>query len=165
MDESKFWSMIETAWTKVRNTAKARQKLVLGQLSEDKALDLEEKIGQTVITALAEMLRELSAEHLLTFDRILEQKLHDIDREDIHERTDGSDDGFLYCRGFIVAAGREFYDAVVNRPEVAVADAECEEMCYISLHIYEEKFGEMPPSGVSRESFGNPAGWPESAEG
>jgi hypothetical protein len=35
----------------------------------------------------------------------------------------------LYARGFIVAMGRDFYDAVAGDPEVAVHHAECEEMC------------------------------------
>ncbi|MET8089612.1 hypothetical protein [Micromonospora sp. NPDC005220] len=49
-------------------------------------------------------------------DPVVERKLHDIDREDIHEVTDGSDDGFLYARGFIVALGRAYYEAVRTRP-------------------------------------------------
>ena len=50
---------------------------------------------------------------------ILERKLYDIDRADIHERTDGSDDGFLYCRGFIVGMGQRYYEAVRTNPDVA----------------------------------------------
>ncbi|NYF54811.1 hypothetical protein HDA35_000642 [Micromonospora purpureochromogenes] len=61
---------------------------------------------------------------------MVERKLHDIDREDVHEVTDGSDDGFLYCRGWIVALGRAFYEAVRADPAMAVLDADCEEMCY-----------------------------------
>lgn len=111
--------------------------------------------------ALRKQLSDLPAEELLAFDRILERKLYDIDRADIHERTDGSDDGFLYCRGFIVAIGRRYYEAVREDPDLAVMDAECEQMCYISWHLYHDRFGEMSPSGISRETCSNVAGWPE----
>ena len=40
-------------------------------------------------------------------------------------------------------------------------DLECEEMCYISWHIHEEKFGDAPKSGISRETGSNKAGWAE----
>ena len=95
------------------------------------------------------------------FDRILERKLWDIDRAEIQKFTDGSDDGFLYARGFIVAAGRDFYDAVNATPERARMDIECEDMCYLSYHVYVERFGEMPRSDITRESASNPAGWSE----
>ena len=74
-----------------------------------------------VVPALQAALDLLPKDELLQFDRILERKLYDIDRSEIHEYTDGSDDGFLYCRGFgigIVAAklwGRLAY-ACLNRP-------------------------------------------------
>jgi hypothetical protein len=97
----------------------------------------------------------------LSLDRVLERKLHDIDRADIQAVTDGSDDGFLYARGFIVAMGRNFYDAVASDPQVAVRDAECEEMCYFFAHLYRERFGEFSDtgSGISRESCSNATGW------
>jgi hypothetical protein len=116
-------------------------------------------LEREVISALREQLDGLPADELLAFDRILEWKLYDIDRADIHERTDGSDDGFLYCRGFIVGVGREYYEAVRANPDRAVVDAECEAMCYLSWHLYHERFGEVPPSGISRETQSNSAGW------
>ena len=160
MDESRFWAMIETAWKAVGGKLKVRQKLADGNLSEEKAEELLEVLEQ-VIPALRGNLNQLSAADLLAFDRILERKLYDIDRAEIQEHTDGSDDGFLYARGFIVAAGRGYYDAVNGKPSIALMNLECEEMCYLSLHIYEEKFGDLPQSGISRESHSNKAGWPD----
>ena len=160
MNETRFWSMIEAAWSAVGGHIEAREQLTKGEDSEHNAHSLNNAVG-SFIAALKVQLAELQREELLTFDRILERKLYDIDRADIQERTDGSDDGFLYCRGFIVALGRRYYEAVQDNPELAVLDAECEEMCYISLHLYHEKFGEMPPSGISRESCSNVAGWPK----
>src|SRR5262245_17068655 len=80
------------------------------------------------LASLAEESAVLSDEDLVDMDRVLERKLYDIDREDIQAVTDGSDDGFLYCRGLIVALGRDFYEAVVANPAMAVPDGECESM-------------------------------------
>ena len=160
MDDSRFWSMIETAWQTVGGKLKMRQKLADRKLSEEKAEELLESLEE-VIPALREQLGELSAAELLAFDRILEKKLYEIDRAEIQEHTDGSDDGFLYARGFVVAAGKGYYDAVNAKPSVALMDLECEEMCYLSCHIHQEKFGEVPQSGISRESCSNKAGWPD----
>ena len=164
MDDTRFWAMIEDAWKTVGGKVKARQKLAEGTLSEEKAEELLEALEE-VVPALREALEALSAEELAAFDQILERKLYDIDRAEIQEHTDGSDDGFLYARGFIVAAGRGYYDAVNAKPSVAMADLDGEEMCYLSWHVYQEKFGEMPAtsSGISRESCSNKAGWPDLA--
>jgi hypothetical protein len=159
MDEDRFWSMIESAWQAVGGKAMSRQRLSEGRLSEDGAYALQETLGEGVVPALQEQLADLPAEELLAFDRILERKLYDIDRADIHERTDGSDDGFLYCRGFIVGMGRGYDEAVRAHPDRAVMDAECEAMYYLSWRLYQERFGEMPPSGISRETQSNSAGW------
>jgi hypothetical protein len=162
MDDDRFWSLIESAWKKVGGKTKLREKLAEGKLSDEKAEELQETV-QEVMPALQEMLGQLSADDLLAFDRILEQKLYDIDRAEVQEQTDGSDDGFLYARGFIVAAGKGYYDAVNANPKIAMIDLECEDMCYISWHLYNEKFGEMPTSKISRESCSNKAGWPDLA--
>lgn len=70
--------------------------------------------------------------------------------------------GFLYSRGFIVAMSRRVYNAVASNPDLAVPDAECEEMCYFFAHLYRESFGEFPGtgSGISRETGSNRTGWP-----
>ncbi len=160
MDEHQFWTMIETAWQVVGGKIKDRQKLAIGRLSEEKAEALAEFLDE-VIEALRGKLKQLSAADLLAFDRILERKLYDIDRAEIQEITDGSDDGFLYARGFIVIAGQDYYEAVNTKPSIAMMDFECSEMCYLSLMLYEEKFGPLPSSGISRESCSNSKGWPE----
>lgn len=167
MDETRFWAVIEEAWQTAGKTDKGRQKLADARrklvergLSDAKAEALAEVAQEKVIPALQAALGRLPADELMAFDRVLERKLYDIDRADIQEQTDGSDDGFLYARGFIVVAGRGYYEAVHARPAAAYMDLECEEMCYLSWHLYEETFGEMPRSGISRESCTNQAGWP-----
>ena len=161
MDEARFWSMVEDAWRAAGGQVQARGKLAAGKLSEDKAEALQEAMDDDMVPALEAQLRLLPADELLAFDRVLERKLYDLDRAEVHEHTDGSDDGFLYARGFIVAAGQAYYDAVHAAPSVALMDLECEAMCYVSWNVYREKFGDMPASGICRESHSNVHGWPD----
>jgi Protein of unknown function (DUF4240) len=163
MDETRFWSIIESAWEDIDGQAGARQLLATGQLSEDSADELAESL-EDFIPALQGLLDGLPADELLAFEHILEHKLHDIDRADIQKYTDGSDDGFLYARGFIIAAGKGYYNAVQTQPSIAMMDLECEDMCFVARIMYEEKFGEMPPSDVSIESCSNKAGWPDDTD-
>jgi hypothetical protein len=158
MDEEQFWSLIEESWESAGGFEKQRRKLAGGTLRHEKA-ELLVEILDEVLRVLRSKLNDLAADDLLAFDRILERKLYDIDRAEVQEATDGSDDGFLYARGFIVAAGKAYYDAVNEEPSRALMDLECEEMCYLSYHLYEEKVGKVPPSDISRESCSNPQGW------
>jgi hypothetical protein len=112
-----------------------------------------------MLANLTTALNQLDADDLLTFDRILERKLYELDRADIHDYTDGSDDGFLYCRGFIVSIGQEYYELVKANPSRALIDIEFEELCYHPHWLYEEKYGSMPASDISREIGSNPSGW------
>ena len=162
MNEAQFWKIIESSWQVVGEHANERQILTAGKLSAERAEELTQSMSE-VIPDLEERLEKLSEEELLAFDRILERKLYNIDREEIHEHTDGSDDGFLYARGFIVAAGQGYYEAVNREPALAMSDLECEDMCYVSWRIYRRKFGEVPSSGISRETDDNKQGWVEQA--
>jgi hypothetical protein len=139
---------------------KERQNLADGKLSWEEAANLLEPLEEVVL-ALHHQLDSLAAADLLAFDRILEQKLYDIDRAEIQKYTDGSDDGFLYARGFIVAAGKAYYTAVNTNPSIALMDLDGEGMCFLPRHVYEPKFGKLQPSGISRETCSNKAGWPE----
>jgi hypothetical protein len=113
------------------------------------------------LDVLAGHCRGLTGAELTSLDRVLERKLWEIDRADVHAVTGGSDDGFLYSRGFIVAMGREFYGSVVDTPEMAVPWAECEETCYFFAQLYRDRFGDFPDtgSGISCESGSNLVGW------
>jgi hypothetical protein len=162
MDEKGFWLMIEEAWGD--GAAAARKKFVQGKLSEEGAMKLADLSQSDMVPALREKLEQLPKEELLQFDRILERKLYDIDRAEIQEYTDGGDDGFLYARGFIVAAGQAYYEKVSSDPACAGMDLECEEMCYLSARVYEDRFGKMPNSDISRETGFNKSGWPKSTK-
>ena len=164
VDESRFWSMIEDAWHAAGGKDLARLRLAQGKLCEDRAEALVEAL-EDFIPALQAALGKLTAADLLAFDRSLERKLYQIDRAEVQAATDGSDDGFLYARGFIIAAGRAYFEAVDRTPSIAMMDLECEEICFLPQKAYEKKFGPMPASGISRESGSNPAGWPGLSRG
>ncbi|MDA7527823.1 DUF4240 domain-containing protein [Planctomicrobium sp.] len=161
MDETKFWTIIDTSWN-VDPALLEHKNSALKTISHPETKDEHEpyiKAEALFLEAIRQQLNELTADDLLAFDRILERKLYDIDREDVHEFTDGSDDGFLYCRGYIVAIGKSYYDAINANPEHATYDCECESITYISALLYEEKFGEMPRSEICRETQSNQECW------
>jgi hypothetical protein len=161
-DEARFWARVEAAWAQCSAEAnRVRRALAARAPGPDTDLSAVEGALPVFLGTLADQCRELPGGELTSLDRVLERKLYDIDRADIQAVTDGSEDGFLYARGFIVAMGRDFYDAVTSDPQVAVMDAECEEMCYFFAHLYRERFREFPEtgSGISRESCSNAIGW------
>ncbi|NUT91175.1 MAG: DUF4240 domain-containing protein [Saccharothrix sp.] len=164
-DEARFWGLLEEAWASAGpDAAAARRALVARDPEADDGFDhaavLEEQ-AEVVLDRLTELCADLSSAELTALDRVAERKLYDIDRADVHDHTDGSDDGFLYARGFILVLGREFYEAVARDPRLAVGDAEAEEFCYFFAHLHQERFGDFPEtgSGISRESGANRAGW------
>jgi hypothetical protein len=67
---------------------------------------------------------------------VVERNLYDIDSADLHAVADGSDDRFLYARGFVMAMGREFYCTVAADLQMAGPWAEFEEMCYFFAHLH-----------------------------
>jgi hypothetical protein len=161
-DETRFWALLEAAWAPLGDDVNQARRALAGRTPGS---GMDTSIVGNARTAFLDGLtgqcRGLPDDELVSLDRVLERKLYDIDRADIQAVTDGSDDGFLYARGFIVAMGRDFYDAVAGDPQMAVPGAECEEMCYFFAHLHHERFGQFPDthSGISRESCRNPAGW------
>jgi hypothetical protein len=161
-DEARLWSLIEAAWAPLGPDVRgARQALVIRAPGSQEDTSVVMGALQEFVDALVGRCRSLTSGELTCLDRVVERKLWEIDRAGIHAVAGGSDDGFLYARGFIVAMGREYYDAVADNPEMAVPDAECEEMCYFFAHLHDERFGDYPEtgSGISRESGQNLIGW------
>ena len=163
-DEARFWALIESAWARLGPEPAGLRRALTQRRPDADDVDpyaLDDWLDP-FLDNLADACAGLSGAELTDLDRVLERKLYDIDRADIQAVTDGSDDGFLYCRGFIVALGRDFYEAVRADPAMAVLDGECERMCYFFAHLYRDRFGDFPEtgSGISRESVSNPVGWP-----
>jgi len=103
MDESRFWSLIQSARPATQQATLLRQMAFSGELEDDDELYTAQK---QMLNNLTNALNQLDADDLLAFDRILERKLYDIDRADIQEYTGGSDDGFLYYY-FVISGGAE----------------------------------------------------------
>jgi hypothetical protein len=164
-DETRFWALIESAWAACGPAAAdLRSTLAKRDPIEDDGWEIVETLAlDEFLEQLTLLSANLSSTELTDLDRVLERQLYIIDRAEIHEYTDGSDDGFLYCRGFVVAMGREFFEAVDANPAVAVMDADAEDMCYFFERLHRERFGVSTDtgSGISRESCTNRAGWPD----
>ncbi|WP_037971121.1 DUF4240 domain-containing protein [Streptosporangium amethystogenes] len=167
-NEEGFWDLVEAAWAPLGvEVNQARQALThrTPAPGEDPHGEPPSAVVEAALKEFLSNLGSLSeglpADELTDLDRVVEAKLHDLDRADVHAVTGGSDDGFLYARGFIVALGRDFYTAVAEDPKKAVPDAECGRMGYFFAHLHRERHGAFPDTGskISRESFSNPVGW------
>ena len=161
MNEVQFWATIEAAWT---NTPKAQllRQQVLTSNEESAVLELADSVSTDIAESLQHQLSALDQAELHQFILLMEEKLYAIDREEIHRYTDGSDDGFLYCRCFIVGMGHEYYDKINQTPSAATMDAEAEAIGFVGYTAYEGKFNdEFERYSVhSIESCSNPVGWP-----
>lgn len=164
-DEGRFWALIESAWASmdpaVRDARRALASRAPGADADRSLVEIVEAALGGFLNALRDHSLELSSAELTDLDRVLERKLYDLDRSDVHAVTGGSDDGFLYARGFVIALGGDVYTAVARDPGMAVPDGECGAMCYFFARLHRERFGDHPDTGarISRESFSNPAGW------
>lgn len=156
MTDPKFWELIDHAWDNL-GVEDARVK-ALDPKARDKALDQLYDQIDAMLANLEESLKLLDADDLREFDALMERRLYDLDRPDVHDSLDGGDDSFLYARGFIVAVGRDYYRAVSATPSLASPDVEAEVICYLAAHQYEERFGSWPehPGSYSRETGSNP---------
>jgi hypothetical protein len=158
-DDERGWALIEEAWKHAQKERKLRPGTAGLKTTATAMRTVDEALHKRVLPRLRLLLNALPQAELAQCDRWLERKLYDIDRAEIQQYTDGSDDGFLYARGFIVAIGRDYYELVSREPQRAVPDMECEAICYLPRGVYEEKFGTLKPSGISRETGSNRNGW------
>jgi len=168
-DEARLWELVEVAWARLGTEVNVvRRALAAGPPGGYlDGLSVVKGAREAFAASLVRLCHGLTEAELTALDRVVERKLYDIDSAELHAVTDGSDDGFLYARGFIVAMGRRFYYAVAADAMKAVPGAELEEMCYFFAHLCHEQYGNFPDtgSGISRESCSNPAGWPADHSG
>ncbi len=161
-EESSFWSLIDLAWEHVSPETQAFRQALLRHEAGN-VIDAVNEPFREFIHTLSSLTEEMTSDELTSLDRVLERKLYDIDRADIHRVTSGTDDGFLYLRGFIVAMGKDFYNAVNLSPKVAepYPDADCEDMCYLFAQLHDDRFGRFPDtdSGICRETGSNITKW------
>jgi hypothetical protein len=160
LEEDRFWQMIEDAWTTSAPALARKRPGVAPKATDADAEAVSKALSAKVVPALKKALGGLTRDELIAFDRILEKKLYDLDRDDIQAQTDGSDDGFLYARGYIVGTGQAYYRAVLADPKRAFTDMEEERITYLPQDVFEERFDEhIQRSGISRETGSNKAGW------
>lgn len=160
MNETEFWEIIEKAWADAPLPAERRAK-ALENNDEELLEELSGELSESILENYNKRLRALDKTKLTTFIRILEEKLYNLDRQEIHEYTDGSDDGFLYCRCFIVGMGKRYYETVNSKPSAASLDLEAESFGFSAYQIYKEKFGEEFDRNAVHciESGSNQNGW------
>jgi hypothetical protein len=161
MNEQKFWEIIETAWQSLPLLNELRQQAL--QSNESSLFEgLSFGLDDEVVEEMESQLEKLSEEELTAFNHLMEEKLYTIDREEIHANTDGSDDGFLYCRGFIVGMGEQYYNTVNENPASATMDAEAESVCFVGYTVFKKRFGKefKRYTTHSIESCSNAKGWP-----
>jgi hypothetical protein len=139
--EQLFWTIIEAAWADSPTLHKDREK-ALRTNDEELLAALSEEIESTLVEKYRKRLLLLGKEDLTSFIHILEERLYNIDREEIHKYVDGSDDGFLYGRCFVVSMGEEYYNMVDKDPSKATMEAEAEFFGFTAYGVYEEKFDE-----------------------
>lgn len=147
MHNSEFWRLIATIDTKALNDGR-----------EDAA-----------INPLHQALGGKSEAELFEFEEILSRQLYAIDGEEFADNageSGGSDDGFLYARCFVVAAGREFFELVKADPSQMPKSIErwCETLLYPHREVWAEITGrdqsEWPFSAsVSYETASNSSLW------
>jgi len=108
---------------------------------------------------------------LFAFEEVLSKKLHSIDGEEFADNagdSGGSDDGFLYARCYVVAKGREFYEAVKADPRRMPKSIEqwCEALLYPHRAAWADQTGNDQgawpyEATVSYESGSNEDLWPD----
>lgn len=131
---------------------------------------LDEGREGDAVEPLQAALHMMSESELFGFEEALSQMLYAIDGEAFADNagdSGGSDDGFLYARCFVVAKGREFYEAVKADPARMPKSIEqwCEPLLYLHRAAWAEQTGNDQsdwPFGatVSYESGSNADLWP-----
>lgn len=161
MNEEQFWQIIEASWRKAdADSQNLRNALGNEQLPADKARQIINAVQNSVVFCYEEELDKLSKEELLAFDRILEQKLYALDTKDIYDYSCAPKERFLFARGFVVLAGKIYFEKVCANPKAIVSGFENEEICSSTRVFYFHKFDEeMPKSEISRETGSNTKAW------
>jgi hypothetical protein len=146
MNTAAFWQLVATI-----------DKAALAQGSESKALE-----------PLARNLRALPPAELFAFQDHLAQALYDLDGAQFAERAGDSgrsDDGFLYCRCYVVAQGQAHYEQVLSSPTLMPqSDEWCESLLYVAKDAWAAHTGQEASSwphltGVSYETGSNSEQW------
>lgn len=121
------------------------------------------------VAPLRQALTHLKKSNLEGFEENLSQALYQIDGEIFANNaaeSGDSGDGFLYCRCYVVACGKEYYQRVLDDPMLMPKDLKqwCEPLLYITGEAWAEAKGcdfelwDFDPS-VSYETGSNEDLW------
>lgn len=127
MDKDIFWGLVEN--------------------SRKSTVDIDEQME-----SLVALVHKLDPQEILEFDRCIQECMRDAFRQDLWAAAyiiNGgcSDDGFDYFLGWLIAQGRDYFEAALANPErvgdrVEPGEAvECEDILGIAARAYEEKTG------------------------
>jgi hypothetical protein len=130
---------------------------LLGQPTEN--LGVAKEGYERLVTALSRR----NKTDIKRFEEALTYKLYLLDTQSHAERSETSDDGFLYARCAVVVRGREYYESVRDDPEKMPSDAEFEDLLSVAPTAYERKTGKEfdYETGCCYETGSNIKGWPE----
>jgi hypothetical protein len=162
-DEVRFWALIESAWAPLGpGVNQVRRALATEGPDREAPAEMIGGALDSFVENITNASRGLTGDEVTDLDWVVERKLYETETAEVQAATDGSDEGFLFARGFIVGMGQTFCEAVVRDPATVIMDAECEAMCHLFAHVYAKDFGDFPAtgSGISRASGSNRAGWP-----
>lgn len=119
---------------------------------------------------LIDTLAEMPQQKIESFNRVFRERFvaaYSWDLWGVAYLANGgcSDDGFDYFRGWLIAQGRERFEAALADAD-AIAEfadpelTECEDMLYVAARAYKQRTGEssLPESGI--RSPDEPAGQP-----
>lgn len=152
-------------------------------MTTDEFWTLTSRINQTALTsgdeyeAVAPLVHALSAlpeEQIQSYEEILCHLLYEIDGEqfaDCAGEAGESGDGFLYCRCYVVARGRDFYERVLADPSRIPKTLEewCEPLLSVTAEAWAAAKGRDPEewdytAQVSYETGSHAALWSSSQQ-
>ena len=130
---------------------------------------LDEADEETAVEKLTEKLSTKNEKEIGEFEENLSQCLYKIDGKKWCEQSgesSNSADGFLYARCYVVARGREFFEAVLSNPNLMPksSDEWAESLLYVAAQAWAEATGNDEAdfesfASVSSETGSNKAQW------
>jgi hypothetical protein len=145
MNEDRFWQLIDMI-----------ERAQIGEARDDEA----------ALRPLLEALSNETEDDIRAFEDQLARALYRLDGKKLANEageSGGSDDGFLYARCWVVAQGRERYQAVIADPSrmPKTVDEWFEPLLYVAAEAWQEKTGEEwdHEPAVSWETGSNGEAW------
>ncbi len=130
---------------------------------------LDEGEEETAVEDLTEKLSNKNENEIGEFEEILSQSLYALDgKKWCNESGESSDsaDGFLYARCYVVAKGKDYYQAVLNNPGLMPksCDEWAEALLFVTACAWAEATGNDEEdfelfASVSYETGSNEAQW------